>query len=260
MNPTGVNAHPPPVRRGVLPAPPDPPHAPPARWGQTRPTIAPFPESQRDSGLQPRVARRALPWVNRPKNHNPNGVAAPWQYRTTTPLGLMTFPAMTQGSSFLATLGWRPQSRWDWNASVFLNPPHRASAVPAESPNIQHLNPHLPIKALNIRILFPQLLMMSPITLNLFIELPEAPRNIPNRFRHLPEAPPNLRHHSSNLPKASGNNPWRLADLWIVPLDLPNHPAITAVSTPVIQCHFALLPPYSPPMRRCRAALPISVR
>ncbi|GDY21408.1 hypothetical protein LBMAG56_27550 [Verrucomicrobiota bacterium] len=33
-------------------------------------------ESQRDSGLQPRVARNELPWESGPKSHNPNGVAA----------------------------------------------------------------------------------------------------------------------------------------------------------------------------------------
>ena len=38
--------------------------------------------------------------------------------RAATPLGLSNSPAATQGSSFLATLGWRPESRWD-SASVF---------------------------------------------------------------------------------------------------------------------------------------------
>ena len=134
-------------------------------------------ESQRDSGLQPRVARHELPWESRPNGNNPNGVAARcertltlrtaargpergcvrstsrsaypssvasgianafgmarplrlvcdtaalrgqcadapacWNHHDATPLGLKTRVPDTQGSSFLATLGWRPQSRWD---------------------------------------------------------------------------------------------------------------------------------------------------
>ena len=71
-------------------------------------------ESQRDSGLQPRVARNELPWESRPKTHNPNGVAAGCWRRGATPLGLKILPSVTQGSSFLATLGWRTQPRWGW--------------------------------------------------------------------------------------------------------------------------------------------------
>ena len=134
------------------------------------------PESQRDSGLQPRVARNELPWVNAPQIHNPNGVAArrdlrrahpevgerpltagaraarpqvrpeasesscasppicreprlptasgDAQRRAATPLGLKTLPTFTQGSSFLATLGWRPQSRWDCSARRALGGPY----------------------------------------------------------------------------------------------------------------------------------------
>ena len=70
-------------------------------------------ESQRDSGLQPRVARNELPWENGPQCNNPNGVAARLGQRDATPLGLTNIPVLTQGSSFLATLGWRTQSRWD---------------------------------------------------------------------------------------------------------------------------------------------------
>ena len=137
-------------------------------------------ESQRDSGLQPRVARNELPWETGPNRPNPNGVAArrgrtltmrtsahapergcvrstsrstwpssvaseiatafgmAWPLRlvcdtaalrgprpdaparsnprAATPLGLKPIAPTTQGSSFLATLGWRPQSRWDWRS------------------------------------------------------------------------------------------------------------------------------------------------
>ena len=45
-------------------------------------------ESQRDSGLQPRVARNELPWESGPPSHNPNGVAAWRTRRAATPLGL----------------------------------------------------------------------------------------------------------------------------------------------------------------------------
>ena len=71
-------------------------------------------ESQRDSVLQPRVAPRALPWVRNGIDHNPNGVAARLPTPAATPLGLAMKWPVTQGSSFLATLGWRPQSHWDW--------------------------------------------------------------------------------------------------------------------------------------------------
>jgi len=71
------------------------------------------PESQRDSGSKPRVARYELPWENAPQTDNPNGVAARRNKRDTTPLGLKTYTYSTQGSSCLATLGWRTQSRWD---------------------------------------------------------------------------------------------------------------------------------------------------
>ena len=78
------------------------------------------PESQRDSGAKPRVARNELPWVPRHEGSNPNGVVAnlkrPQDQNgiATTALRLMISSAMTQGSSFLATLGWRTQSLWDW--------------------------------------------------------------------------------------------------------------------------------------------------
>src|SRR6266550_1260561 len=70
-------------------------------------------ESQRDSGSKPRVARNELPWERWAKAHNPNGVVAGPRNPDTTPLGLKTALATTQGSSFLATLGWKTQSLWD---------------------------------------------------------------------------------------------------------------------------------------------------
>src|ERR1017187_9749003 len=70
-------------------------------------------ESQRDSGLKPRVARNALPWEKRSHNHNPNGVVDRCRNRDATPLGLKSSMTTTQGSSFLATLGYVTQSLWD---------------------------------------------------------------------------------------------------------------------------------------------------
>jgi len=43
---------------------------------------------------------------------NPNGVVARWR-SGATPLGLKIARPLTQGSSRLATLGWRTQSLWD---------------------------------------------------------------------------------------------------------------------------------------------------
>ena len=74
-------------------------------------------DSQRDSGLKPRVARHELPWDIAASANNPNGVAATRCKRDATPLGLESLPAATQGSSFLATLGWQTQSLWDWRTA-----------------------------------------------------------------------------------------------------------------------------------------------
>src|SRR5438034_46068 len=78
------------------------------------------PESQRDSGSKPRVARNELPWGTGHEDSNPDGVVANLTRLqnengiATTALRLMICSTMTQGSSFLATLGWRTQSLWDW--------------------------------------------------------------------------------------------------------------------------------------------------
>jgi hypothetical protein len=75
-------------------------------------------ESQRDSGSKPKVARDELPWVSASHVNNPNGVVARRRNRGTTPLGLRTFTATTQGSSCLATLGWMTQSLWDCSSKT----------------------------------------------------------------------------------------------------------------------------------------------
>ena len=70
-------------------------------------------ESRRDSVPKPRVARHELPWEKWVLPANPNGVVSRWRPEDTTPLGLKTARTLIQGSSCLATLGWRTQSRWD---------------------------------------------------------------------------------------------------------------------------------------------------
>ena len=71
-------------------------------------------ESQRDSGPKPKVTRHELPWVNVGDFPNPNGVAAVSLPTPTQPRwGWLALRPQPQGSSCLATLGWRPQSLWD---------------------------------------------------------------------------------------------------------------------------------------------------
>jgi hypothetical protein len=66
-------------------------------------------ESQRDSGPKP-------PWANVVCDFsNPNGVAtAPQPTRAQPRWGWRNLLLLTQGSSYLATLGWVTQSHWDW--------------------------------------------------------------------------------------------------------------------------------------------------
>ena len=70
-------------------------------------------QSQRDCVIQPRVARHELPWVAGRLVFNPNGVASRFLGRAATPLGLISFATFSQGSSFLATLGFWTESLWD---------------------------------------------------------------------------------------------------------------------------------------------------
>src|SRR5205809_5543071 len=78
-------------------------------------------QSQRDCVCQPRVARNELPWVGPGRSINPEGVEAPSlkhrrrseQILVATPLGLIRLGTFSQGSSFLATVGFRPESLWD---------------------------------------------------------------------------------------------------------------------------------------------------
>src|SRR5687768_13804309 len=82
---------------------------------------------QRDFVPKPRVARHELPWEKIRHANNPKGVAAPARsgrgaassvfgfllFGVATPLGLNHRGVVTQGSSFLATLGSAAESLWD---------------------------------------------------------------------------------------------------------------------------------------------------
>ncbi len=72
-------------------------------------------QSQGDCVLQPWVARNELPWVSRRKSRQPQrGCGRVHRVAATTPLGLKKFQTpFTQGGSFLATLGFEPESLWD---------------------------------------------------------------------------------------------------------------------------------------------------
>ena len=103
-------------------------------------------QSQRDCVLQPRVARHELPWVRirktpstptglrrcsprpnpaRLKRHNSFGVEVPTR-------------TVTQGSSFLATLGFEAESLWD---SPLADPAKDACKVQRGQPTLQNLRP-----------------------------------------------------------------------------------------------------------------------
>src|SRR6266853_1115385 len=71
------------------------------------------PQSQRDCVCQPRVARNELPWVAARSVSNPDEVVSRFHGLAATPLGLFALAAMSQGSSFLATLGFWLESLWD---------------------------------------------------------------------------------------------------------------------------------------------------
>src|ERR1035437_9310711 len=71
-------------------------------------------QSQRDCIHQPRVARNELPWVNRKRNFQPQRGCILLAPMGCNPVGVGNFCGTTsQGSSFLATLGYMLESRWD---------------------------------------------------------------------------------------------------------------------------------------------------
>jgi len=72
-------------------------------------------ESQRDSDSKPRVARHELPGVHSATRPQPQrGCAHRASPEAATPLGLAVTRPFSQGSSCLATPGWRTQSLRDW--------------------------------------------------------------------------------------------------------------------------------------------------
>ena len=87
-------------------------------------------ESQRDSGSKPRVARNELPWVIADEaSTNPKGVTAWFVTQEPQPRwGWRGIEPISQGTSFLATLGWRPQSLRDWTNLPAAHAPGRSEA------------------------------------------------------------------------------------------------------------------------------------
>jgi hypothetical protein len=82
-------------------------------------------ESQRDSVLQPRVARNELPWVMASQPFQPQRGCGPLVSFLApnvchNPVGVDPHDSSsTQGSSCVATLGCLAQSLWDWTDSRF---------------------------------------------------------------------------------------------------------------------------------------------
>ena len=94
-------------------------------WAFPRPKGFPLPtsppvvsQSQRDSVSKPRIGSSELPWVNWTRRRQPQrGCGLQSSLEAATPLGLDAFwTPFSQGSSLLATLGWRTQSLWDSSA------------------------------------------------------------------------------------------------------------------------------------------------
>ena len=92
-------------------------------------------QSQRDCVFQPRVARNELPWVSGRMDFNPNGVVSRLRRRAATPLGLFAVGHVSQGSSFLTTLGYEPESLWDSSLDIF--PSHQGRVVNFTDPQLQ---------------------------------------------------------------------------------------------------------------------------
>src|SRR5205814_6971332 len=98
----------------------------------------PYLQSQRDCVTQPRVARNELPWVKVTDNSQPQRgcgmVLFPLSSATTLSGLAPMWRAFSQGSSFLATLGFVAESLWDSTAggnpslAPFISPPSRSLA------------------------------------------------------------------------------------------------------------------------------------
>src|SRR5258708_2201288 len=92
-------------------------------------------ESRRDSITRPRVARHELAWVKVfGRSANPNGLVSNRCQHRFNPVGIEAdFERFPQGSSCLATLGWRTQSLWDCRysgAKVVGNDKHGGEGEP----------------------------------------------------------------------------------------------------------------------------------
>src|SRR5882724_6553083 len=81
-------------------------------------------QPQRGCGTQPRVGAQRLPWVMSPYSPQPQRGCG--KGRTQPLQGCKSFLPVTQGSSFVATLGCMTQPLWGW-AGALIFP--RASAA-----------------------------------------------------------------------------------------------------------------------------------
>jgi hypothetical protein len=78
-------------------------------------------QSQRDCVLQPKVARNELPWERYAQESNLNGVVARRRSPMPQPCWGCDSRRLTQGGSFLATLGFEAESLWDsWTVRLAL--------------------------------------------------------------------------------------------------------------------------------------------
>jgi hypothetical protein len=87
-------------------------------------------QSQRDCVLQPKVEASALPWVTNISRTQPQRGCGQSKFNPKPPArphpccGWIFVGRTTQGSSFLATLGFETESRWDtWMLRIEFNDP-----------------------------------------------------------------------------------------------------------------------------------------
>jgi len=96
-------------------------------------------ESQRDSSLQPRVARDELPWVTRFIFPLPQRDCITFAMERCNPVGVdVDFDSDSQGSRFAPTLGWMTLPRWG-NQSASRATCVTAPGVPKNYPDAKKL-------------------------------------------------------------------------------------------------------------------------
>ena len=200
MNPTRANANPPLVGRGVLTAPPDHPHAPPARWGQTRPTTAP-PVPQGRPTIAQCFSAGSHPTRNPQVPKGRLNPTRPIHSSLRDSLPLPPNPVLKHWAIIIRPSGTPPF-------------PRTSSPIPAASRNLQNPILDLPEAPRNLRNPISKLPDASPNLRCPFADLAEAsrpirwrlaelgivPPDLPDRTATLAVAPPVIRCHFSFLP------------------------------------------------------------